>query len=317
MNRVLQRVKNASHVAVVAHINPDADSLGAASAIYTYLLQQHKKVSFYCASKHISNRFTCIPWIEKVSDTLPRSVDLAIALDCASKERLGVELECEIINIDHHASNTLFGDINFIDRDAISTTKLLYDLFKKEQVKINPKMATALYAGLVDDSDGFVSEDIDGTTFALVSELIALGADFKRCNRYLRRYESLAALRIKGWILQNMELLCNAKVALVLISHDTIKRFGAENSDITYALEEALYLPTVELAFLFLENKNGSIKCSIRSQGVVDISKIAKHYGGGGHKSRAGFILEGDISLARAKEEIVDTIRKELALETK
>jgi len=317
MDRIEQRIEEASHIVVIAHVNPDADSLGAASAIYTYLLQRHKKVSFYCASKHRDQKFVCIPWFEKIRDSFPVSADLAIVLDCASKERLGVDLKCDIINIDHRISNTFYGDLNLVESKALSTTQVLYNWFCKNDVKINAKMATALYAGLLDDSEGFISEDVDGTTFALVSELFALGAESQKCNAFLRRYESLASLRIKGWMLQNIELFNDATIATIIVSRDMIETFGAQNSDLTHALEEALYLPTVKVAFLLRENRDGSIKCSMRSLDPINLSEFAQSYNGGGHQRRAGFILQGDISLAHAKEEILQKIRKDLGFETK
>ena len=116
MNKIIEKIDNANHIVVISHVNPDADSISSASAMYTYLLQKHKKVSWYCKTKDISRNLSFIPWFEKIRDSFPRSADLAISLDCASIKRLGIDLECELINIDHHKSNNNFATINLVSQ---------------------------------------------------------------------------------------------------------------------------------------------------------------------------------------------------------
>lgn len=317
MNEILQRIEQASHVVVIAHINPDADSLGSASALYTHILRLHKKVSFFCATPNLSPKFACIPWFDTIKTHYPASADLAIALDCGTKQRMGVEVACDLINIDHHKSNEHFALYNLVDPQAMSTTQILYTLFEEAHISLNPKMATALYAGLLDDSKGFVADGVDGTTFALVEKLIRAGAAYENCNRYLRRYASLAQLRLKGLMFQKMELALTARLAVFCVSSEDLSSTGATGIECESALDESLFLPTVEIALLLKENKNKTIKCSLRSTGLWDMQKIASLYGGGGHANRAGFILAQSYTLASAKEEILILIQKEIHFETK
>ena len=265
MNEIIKRIDAAKHIVVIAHVNPDADSLGSASAMYTYLLTLHKKVSFFCASKNINPKLSFLPWSEKIRDSFPSSADLAISLDCGSKSRIGIELECDLINIDHHDSNSKFGHYNIVDFNCISTTEVLYDFFKVNNININKKMATALYEGLLDDSNYFLSDDIDGKTFAMSRELIECDADYKSCNKFIMKYQTLAGLRLKAIMLTNMKLLSDAKIALHLVSNEDMKKTGAIGEDCESALEESLFLPTVELAILIRENKDFTFKVSLRS----------------------------------------------------
>lgn len=312
MSKIVQMIDSAEHIVVVSHVNPDADSIGASSAMYTYLLQKHKKVSWYCKTKNIAQNLSFIPWFDKIRDTFPSSADLAISLDCGEVKRLGVELECDLINIDHHTSNKNYGTANLIDTRAISTTAVLYDFFKSNNIKINPKMATAIYAGLLDDSNGLMSDDVDGTTIALVKELIDCGAEFKLCNKNIMKSMSLAGLRLKGKMFTNMTLACEAKIAIFCVTLDDMRATGAVGQDCEVALEESLYLPHVEVAMMLRQNSDFSIKGSIRSNGRVDASKIASNFAGGGHISRAGFNLGSDISLEDAKVEVLNLIKKEI-----
>lgn len=312
MNEIVEKIESAAHIVIISHINPDGDSLGSASAMYSYLLQKHKKVSWFCATKEIHHRFYCIPWIENIKNSYPLSADLAISLDCASKERLGTAVECALINIDHHPTNSSFGTLNLVRSSALSTTEILYRFFKENGVKINKKMATALYVGLLEDSEGFLAQNVDGTTFAILGDLIAIGAEFHLCNKKIMRSTSLAALRLKAVMLKNMVLEHSATIAFFGVSDEDMKQSGAVAEGVEGALEESLFLPHVQVALLLRQRSDLSIKGSLRSDGSVNCASIALHVGGGGHISRAGFVLGENISLQEAKEKVFNLIKKEI-----
>lgn len=312
MNEILKRIEEAKHIVVISHINPDADSIGSASAVYTYLLRLHKKVSWFCASKNINPKLTFLPWFERIRNSFPSSADLAISLDCGDVKRVGIELECDLINIDHHKSNSNFGKFNLVDKTSISTTKVLYDLFKTSDISINPKMATALYAGLLDDSNGFLNDMVDSTTFVMAKELIDSGADYKLCNSFIMKYQSLASFRLKAIMHKNMKLFFDAKVAVICVSDLEMKESGAIVQDCESVLEESLYLPSVEVALLLKENSDLSLKGSLRSGTNFDVSKIASIFNGGGHESRAGFSIDSSLSIKEAQEKILKLIYEEM-----
>ena len=188
----------------------------------------------------------------------------------------------------------------------------MYDFFKSNNVKINKKIATALYTGLLDDSNGFMDDNVTRETFSMAQDLIKCGADYKVCNHKIMKSVSLAGLRLKAIMLNNMTLECEARVAIFCVSQDDMKATGAEGSDCELALEESLYLPHVEVSVLIKENSNFSIKGSIRSKGKIDASKIALNFGGGGHFIRSGFEIRDNMTLQEAKEEILNLIKKEM-----
>lgn len=314
MNEILEKIEKASHIVLISHPTPDADSIGSASAMYSFLLQNHKKVSWFCKSEIINHKFSFIPWFENIRATLPTSADLAISLDCADKKRLGIDVECALINIDHHATNSNYGDINFVKTNSISTTEILYDFFKENGVKINKKMATALYAGLLDDSDAFLSDEVDGTTFALAKELIEHGADYKLCNKNIIKSVSLAALRLKAVMFKNMSLEFDARVALFCVSDEDMRAAGAVSEDCEAALEESLNLIHVEVALLLKQNSDFTIKGSFRSNSTFDCAKIAANFGGGGHIRRAGFDIESRVPLDEVRKEVLNLIKKEIVV---
>ena len=205
----------------------DANNLSSATALYTQVLRLHKKVSLVCESENIDNRYSFLPWFEKIRSAKVSSADFIIKLECKSFE--------------------------------------LLKLFKNSNIKINNKIATSLYAGLLEESKGFLNSDVDGTFFAFVKELIECGADYKTCNSFIMKRTTLCALRLKAIMLENMILHNSAKAAVFYICSDDLKSTGADLMDCNDALEEALMLPHVELSVLLdIDNNYEILKLKIK-----------------------------------------------------
>lgn len=301
-------IDSANHIVLVAHMHPDADSLGSACAMYAHLLRLHKPVTLFCADETIDERLDCIPWCEALTSKWDEKADLAIAFDCGSAVRLGVRPHCRLINVDHHADNSGYGDINMIDADAPSTTAILMQWFKAEGIKINAKMATALFAGIAEDTMAFLSRRTDASVFEMAAELTRLGADVARVNHDLFMRRPLSWFRLKGMLFQQMELVSDGRIVLLQVPRVLQERSGAEACD--SALHEALGLPTIKVAVLLRELEDGSIKGSLRTDDGIDVSAIAVAYGGGGHHFAAGFIVH-DMPMAHVRESVIANIEKE------
>jgi len=308
---LFERIEAARHIVLIAHINPDADSLGSASAMYTQMLRLQKKVTFFCATENIDTRLAFLPWFDKIRHQFPSSADLAISFDCGTKGRLGVEAAIPLINIDHHGSNTLYGDLNIVDTGAVSTTQVVYELLFKHGIKPNTKMATALYAGLIDDSISFRSERVSENTFTLAASLVNAGAQTRECAKQLFERHSLAALRLKGLILQELQLFEAGRIAVMKVSREMMLQSGAHPSDCEAPLYESMGLPTVKIALMLRQKQDGSIKGSLRCDHSIDVSKIAESFGGGGHRYAAGFEM-ADIEINAAADAVLRKIQKEL-----
>ena len=195
----------------------DAKYLCEASALYTHVLRLHKKVSLVCKTKNISHKLSFLPWFEKIKTSKTESADFVIELNNSSIE--------------------------------------LYDLFKNNNIKINPKMATALYGGLLLETEGFSNTKVNGTIFALVQELIECGANHKICSDFLLKSTTLSSLRLKSMMLKSMILENSAKAAVFSIYNDDIKSSGAILENCDEVLKEALKLPHVELSVLLDADK--------------------------------------------------------------
>jgi len=276
-----KKIPNASSVVIVLPEEVDVDLYGSASVLYTYILQLHKKV-FLISKKDIDQKYFVIPWIEKAKKTIPKHVDLI--------------LTCK----DELISNQENIVLETYRKNVICLTQLLFEVMKSLHVKINPKMATALYSGLIVRTDMFSLKEVDGIIFALAKELIELGADHKNVVKYLQKYSTLSQLRLLGKMLSEMELLLDARVACFSVSYELLKQCGATYKDCDVAVQKALELPTVKFSVLIVEMEDLTIRGSIESHQVESVQKNVE--------------FESIISLQEAKEKILEKVKE---IETK
>jgi bifunctional oligoribonuclease and PAP phosphatase NrnA len=307
----LSLIEKSNHIVLIAHENPDADSLGSASAFYSYLLRTQKKVTFYCSSPSIADHLAFIPWTQKISNRFPVDADLAISFDCGSFGRLGVDYNGELINFDHHISNDQYGTFNCIDTSAMSTTQVIYEWFLSEDIKINGKMANALYAGLMDDTKCFRDPRCTLKIFGMAHRLLELGADHEQCVNGLYNSKTLASLRLQGEMLKRMKLVLDGQLALFEVDQELLAVTGACLGDCKAVLDEAVTLKIVNVALLLAVRKRGGISLSLRSDGAVNASEMMERYGGGGHHDRAGAKVM-DKPLEQIRDEIISYIRQEI-----
>lgn len=307
----LSLIESSHHIVLIAHTNPDADSLGAACAFYSYLLRNQKKITLFCASEALNPNLAFLPWFDKLTHRFPSDADCMISFDCGSYARLGIEKELPLINIDHHASNDFYGTHNIVNTSAISTTEVVYEYFVANSIKINGKIATALYAGLLDDSRCFSASECNAKTFAMAHALNELGADHALCSEWLFGRHSLASLRIRGELLKQMKLIGEGRLALFEVPLSLLEESGASVAECKTVLDEALGMRCVQAALMVIERANGERKLSLRTNGVIDASNIMAPFGGGGHLKRAGTILREENQSELVKD-LITMIKKEL-----
>ncbi len=296
----------ANHIVLIAHEHPDADSLGSACAFYSHLLRSQKKVTLFCATENVDPNLAFLPWFDKITSKFPESADLAISFDCGSFGRLGIDFSGELINFDHHISNELYGSYNCINTEALSTTQVLYEWFVTQSIKINAKMANALYAGLIDDTHCFSDPSCTNAVFEMAHALMSAGANHTVCVDHLFHSRSLASVRLKGEMFKRMKIVHDGRVALFEVDQALLVSSGAILRDCKAVVDEALSLKTVQIAVLAVELKYGGVKISLRSDGALNAAELLHRYGGGGHRIRAG---------ARVKDGTCESVIKNLMVD--
>ncbi len=248
-----------------------------------------KKVTICNMTKDIANKYDFLPSFEKIKHSIPNRYDLLISCDCGSFDRLGIEkVETPLINIDHHKSNTDYGTINIVDPDSPSTTMIVFSMIESFNIKMDAKIATCIYTGLVEDTDFFINKNTDKSVFEMSAKLIGYGLDINSVTDNLLQRESLAKTRLKAILINSIELIKNAKIGIGIIRQEDLNSCGALRSDCDALINIIRSLAIVEIAILLVEEKNFTFKISLRSK-TADVESIATKFNGGGHHYAAGF----------------------------
>ena len=285
-----QMIEESDNIVLASHKNPDGDAIGSCLGLYPILKRAGKKVTVFNVTKELPPKFDFLPNFSKIKSDFPKKCDLLIAFDCGSFERLGIEREdYKVLNIDHHKSNTNFGDINIVDPLAPSSSSVIFTLLKKNGIKVDKDSATCFYTALVEDTGFFSYESVNKSVFDIASLMVEAGADPFFVAKNIKERNSLAKLRLTALFIDSLHLYKNATIACGYVTQEMFEKTGALRSDAEYLCNLARSLVTVELSILYIEEKNGKIKVSLRSKNFIDVSKIAIKFGGGGHKRSAGF----------------------------
>jgi len=285
-----QAIEESDNIVLASHKNPDGDAIGSSLGLYSVLKKMGKKVSVFNATEELPLKFDFLPDFKKIKHKFPNKCDLLIAFDCGSFERLGIERgEYKVLNIDHHKSNTGFGDINLVDSSAPSSSAVVFRMLKENGVKVDKDSAVCFYTALVEDTGFFSYESVNKSVFDIASMMVEAGADPFFVAKNIKERNSLAKLRLTALFIDSLRLYKNATIACGYVTQEMFEKTGALRSDAEYLCNLARSLATVELSILYIEEKNGNIKVSLRSKNFIDVSKIAVKFGGGGHKRSAGF----------------------------
>lgn len=308
---IKEKIDKATKIVLLTHLNPDADTLGSASAIYDMLWRRQKKVVLFNASEEISHNLRALDYVDKVQTSFPVKCDLAISFDCGSLERLGVtSVDCDLINIDHHVSNESYGTINLVDVDCVSATEVVYKLFKAASWKISDKAAQSLYTGLVSDSLSFGTDRVGSDVFKMASDLITCGASASKARDLLYEQASLARIRLAGLMIETLSLSHEARVGSIFATHKMFDVTGAKPTDTEEALRMVMSMGVIDSVVMLREEQQGTVKASLRSKGLLDMNEIAGHFNGGGHIKASGFTVNDSLEIVSQK--ILEIITKEL-----
>ncbi len=295
-----------SSVSIISHKRPDGDTIGSATALYSSLKLMGKQVELVCIDSHdLPRKLDFLNGFGKYKQKISYSDSLVVTVDCGDLGRCGLDLSGRrIVNIDHHKSNTYYGDLNIVEVE-VSTTAVLFKLLQ-EGFAIDKNVAQSLYTGLITDSINFTTSLVNEHTFKLASDMISYGVDPSYVSQMVNKRESLAHTRLIAKAIDSMTLHIDGTVAVMTIEAEDLKATGARVSDIDGIVDFAVALVTVEIGVLIVELKN-FYKVSLRSKNE-DVSHIAESFGGGGHKNAAGFeVKEGKIS--EIKDEIIKRIK--------
>lgn len=294
---IKKRIEKSSKIGITSHVNPDGDAIGAGLALTLTLTKLGKNVRFILQDNYPTNVefLSGIERAEQYNSESTYDFDLIICVDAATDDRLGVTKELLrdrfVINMDHHISNTNYGDINCV-ANISSTSELMFNFIKFMGIELDKEIAEALYTGLVNDTGNFSHDNTTCETFAMASELKKVGADSSKVVREFFKTKSLAAMRLLGRAMYEMEYFPDKKLVYHFISKEELDRVQGKKEDTEGIVESILAFKDAEVSLFLREDKVGVIKGSMRSKRDADVNAIANIFGGGGHIKAAGFTSE-------------------------
>jgi len=296
-----ESIQKSDNIVLIAHVNPDGDALGSSLSLYPVLKKMGKKVNIFNATKPLPMYLDFLPNFGKVVNKLPKKIDLMISFDCGSFDRLGIDKKPEfLINIDHHISNTNYGDINIIDAKAAASSQVVYNLLKANNIEIDKDSAVCIYTALVTDTGSFQYESVNDKVFEMAADLVKSGVKPDFISKMLFQRDRLSRLRLLAKAYDTIELCCDGKVAFVEVTKEMMEITGAIKDDTDTIVNSVRAIASVEVACMLREDDEG-IKISLRSKNYADVSKIAVKYGGGGHIRAAGATIKNEFDFSKIK----------------
>ena len=310
-NSILDVINNSDSILLLTHEKPDGDAIGSVMAMYNVLKDMNKTVDIVIPE--VPPVFNFLDSINKVVDKSNKKYDLVITCDCSTKERLG-QINNEFDNckhsivIDHHVSNTNYGEINYVDANISSCCQIIYYLLKEWNIKFTHEIGEALTTGMLTDTNGFANCNVDKNTFIMAAELLDTGIDFPNIYYTVLSKCNKAQHLLRKIVIDRLEFYEDGKIAFSYVTKKDLENAGALPGDHEGLVDIGRNIEGVEVS-IFIREDDG-YRVSFRSNGKVLVNSIASKFGGGGHDMAAGATL--DASFEETKRMLLDETIKEI-----
>lgn len=307
MDEVRRIIKKEDDFLITTHINHDGDSIASELALALTLKKLGKRFHIY--NYHpVPYRYKNFPYIE-LATTEPPNFDyrFIFVLDCALLSRIGdIDVDFDgkfLINIDHHISNERFGDINII-KPVSSTSEIIYEIIK-DIIEIDKDIATYIYMGISTDTGGFRYPNTTSHSLEVASSMVKLGADPGRIGELVWFSNPERRIKLLGEVLTTLDV--KNSIAFIHVTKRMMEKLGADEDDTEEFVDFPLSIEKIKVAVFLKERDGGIIKVSLRAKSGVDVDRIAKEFGGGGHRNASGFEVKG-YDMEKIKKIIVEKI---------
>lgn len=299
---LLRRIRQGNRFLLTSHVNPDGDAIGSELGL-ARILRGLGKGAVVWNHGPTPGIYKPLPGSERIHigeeppAGFPDMFDAIIVLECPSPDRTGLEkhlAERPVINIDHHLGNQCYGAVNWVDSAAPAVGEMVFRLAQGLKVSLEPEVAACLYLTLVTDTGGFRFSNATPAAFEAAAALVREGAHPEQVSQWLYESQPLGVVRLLGEMLRSLELHEGGRVATGRLTRAMFETAGANPGDSEGLIDSIRSIAGVDAVALIRETEDGTQKVSLRSRGEVDVEKIARHHGGGGHRNAAGFTLEGD-----------------------
>jgi len=300
MNKLLEFARNAQSIAILGHVRPDGDCVGACLAVWNYLAGQYpdKEIQVYLEQPPV--KFHYLKRFDDISQDTDsgKQYDLCICLDSSDTERLGdfagyLAGASQSICIDHHVTNRGYAMENIIDPDASATCELLCDFLDQDQ--INQTVAECIYTGILHDTNVFKNSNTTAKTMEAAGRMMAKGIDFGRIIDESFYRKTYVQNQILGRALMESILFLHGKCIFSAVRMKDMDFYNVTSADLDGIVDQLRVTGGVECAIFLHEIENHVYKVSMRSNQYVDVSRVAAFFGGGGHVRAAGCTMNGSM----------------------
>ena len=312
LNAIISSLLENERFFLTTHIDPDADGIGSMIALGKSLSLVGKDVTLV-TQKPITGSLKTLSGSHRIQDKarIQAPFDVAIALDCAEKKRLGhlydeFKKSHLLINIDHHGTNDYFGHINLVHPDRSSTGVIVFELIKAAGLPMDSEIAENLFAAIQTDTGSFKFSNTDSETFRAAAELVEYGAIPWDISRKVMDHYGMSRLKLLQLVLATLETSHGGSVAVLTLTREMLKESGAEEHEGHNFVDYPRFAVGIELSVLIREKEKNHYKFSLRSNDRVDVAELASRFGGGGHSRAAGF--DGNGPLDSLKKAFMDNV---------
>lgn len=316
--KILQSIKEAKNILIASHYNPDADSIGSILGLALVLKKLNKNISLACKDE-VPEFLTFLKKSELIKQTDYKNFDfkkfdLIFALDSSRWAQIvGSENEnnfpkANVVVVDHHMSNTGYGNINIIDKSATSTSEIVYKLLSDWKLDISKGVAESILTGMIGDTGSFRYPGLSADTFAIASELIKKGANRDKINFELYFNVDFNEIKYLAAVLEKAEFDTKNKIVWAAIPNRLYKKFN-EPQGHGFAGTFFQTIKDSEMGVLMVEKEKGVVEVSFRSRRNINAYEIAVELGGGGHRKAAGVKMT-NIKFDDAVKKVLDTAKK-------
>lgn len=293
--RVSQIFRDEDHFLVVSHINPDGDAIGSLLGLAMALSEMGKNACPLVGGA-IPDAFEFLPGTDTLVTDPGRmhpAPQWIVAVDAAEENRIwgdlsGVRDGARLVNIDHHATNPQYGDVNVVVPDATSTAEIIYRILKEAGYSPSVNVGKCLYAALYSDTGGFRFSGVRSSTLHIGAELLAAGFESNEVTGPLLEEYPISRVRMEQLMLERMEVLLDGRLIISTLYPDDFERLGAQPSELENLVDKLRTIRGVEAAVLITKVSDELTRVSFRSKGRLNVASIAQVFGGGGHPRAAG-----------------------------
>ena len=310
---IVGAIRSGERFTILSHKDPDGDSLGCSVALFRSLSQMGKRVYLPLPEDFPRKYEFMRKYINGFPNSRTDEGDI-IVIDCSCEERinwLGTERNGRrVISIDHHEDNPNFGDLNWVEPESPAAGDMIFHLLRQLGAPIDEKTASALYVAIMTDTGRFSFSNATPQSFFDAGELVKLGANPRFLTGEVYFNFSEDYLRNIGIALFNAHNYHNGRILFLTLDRATTQSFSTSPENSEGIIDFAMSVRGVDVAALFKEIAPSKIRVSLRSRRGIDISEVAKFFGGGGHPNAAGCTINAN--LTTAQEAVLEQIRKVL-----